>query len=154
MLRLGAAQLLNWRPIRFMSGRPQQSTSDKSGQTAGLFGRQLNFGSLVHSVGCESYQGCSRKIRESRDRALAVIGVAIWIAIAKLRSDLSQVACSDWFTAQRAESLLSWRLVIHQYELHVAPPSAKQNTVSDGWKPLGGGAQRWFRPSGWSLFRS
>src|ERR1700730_15089913 len=38
--------------------------------------------------------------------------------------------------------------------LHVAPPNAKQNTVADGLKALGGSAQRWFLPSGLSLFFS
>jgi hypothetical protein len=82
-------------------------------QTGSLFGRQLNFGSFIYSVGREGYPGCSRKIRESHDRALAVIGVAIWIAITKLRSNLSQIACPDWVTAKRAEELFSGRLVIH-----------------------------------------
>ena len=48
----------------------------------------------------------------------------------------------DWLTAQHTRGLFAGRPVIHQCELHVAPPSAKQNTASDGWKAFGGGAHR------------
>jgi hypothetical protein len=58
-----------------------------------------------------------------------VIGVAIMIAVAELRAELAQVGCSDWLTAQRARGLLAGHPAIHQYEFHVAPLSAKQNTV-------------------------
>jgi hypothetical protein len=93
-------------------------------------------------------------IFENQDGLFAMIGVAIMIAVGKPRPDFSQVARPDWFTAQHTERLRAGRPAIHQYESHVAPPNAKQNTVSDGWKALGGGAQRWFLPSGLSLFRS
>jgi hypothetical protein len=96
--------------------RPRVLVSDRRIRKPGksrLFGRQLNFCSFIHSVGRKGYQGCSRKIRESHNRALAVIGVAIWIAIAELRPDLSQVARSDRLTTQRAKRLLSGRFVIH-----------------------------------------
>jgi len=81
-------------------------------------------------------------ICKSQNRTLAVIDVAIMIAVAKPRPDLSQIACPDWLTAQHTERLLAWRPAIHQYEFHVAPPSAKQNTVSAEWEIFGGGAQR------------
>ena len=71
-----------------------------------------------------------------------MIGVAIMIAIGELRSDFSEVTCPDWPTAQHADGFLAGRPTIHQYESHVPPPSAKQNTVSDEWEILGGGAQR------------
>jgi hypothetical protein len=90
----------------------------------------------------------------SHDGAFAVIGVAIMIAIGKPRPDFSQIARPDWGTAQHTADLRTGRPAIHQYESHVAPPNAKQNTVSDGCETLGGGAQRWFLPSGLSLFRS
>src|SRR3979411_1683771 len=93
-------------------------------------------------------------ILKDQDGALAVIGVAIMIAVGELCSDFSQIARADWLTAPPAERLPAGRPAIHQYESHVAPPNAKQNTVSDGWKALGGGAQRWFLPSGLSMFRS
>ena len=97
---------------------------------------------------------CSRMIFERQDGAFAVIGVAIMIAVGELRPDFSQIARPDWLAAQHTERLRTGRSAIHQYESHVAPPNAKQNTVSDACKPLGGGAQRWFLPSGLSLFRS
>jgi hypothetical protein len=71
-----------------------------------------------------------------------VIRVAIVIAVDEVRPDLSQVACADRLIAHHAEGLRPGRPAIHQYEFHVAPPNAKQNTVSDWWKALGGGAQR------------
>jgi hypothetical protein len=102
----------------------------------------------------ESYSLGARMYFENQHGALAVIGVAIMIAVGQLRPDFSQIARTDWLTAPHAERLPAGRPAIHQYESHVAPPNAKQNTVSDGCKALGGGAQRWFLPSGLSLFRS
>ena len=93
-------------------------------------------------------------IFENKDGALAVFGVAIMIAVGEPCVDFSQIARPDRLTAQNTESLRAGRPAIDQYESHVAPPKAKQNTVSDGWKALGGGAHRWFLPSGLSLFRS
>ena len=79
---------------------------------------------------------------EIQHGASAVIGVAIMIAVGEPRPDFSQIARPDWLAAQHTERLRAGRPAIHQYESHVAPPNAKQNTVSDGWKALGGGAQR------------
>ena len=79
---------------------------------------------------------------KKRDRAFAVIGVAILIAVGELRPDFSQIARSDRLIAHHTERLRAGRPAIHQDESHVAPPNAKQNTVSDEWKTLGGGAQR------------
>ena len=79
---------------------------------------------------------------ERWDGNIAVIDVAIVIAVGEPRCDFSQVALSDWLTAQRTKRLRAGRPAIHQYESHVAPPNAKQNTVPDGWRTLGGGAQR------------
>ena len=81
-------------------------------------------------------------IFENQDRAFAVIGVAIKIAVGEPRPDLSQIVRSDRLTAQNTERSRARRPAIHQYESHVAPPNVKQNTVSEGWKALGGGAQR------------
>ncbi len=81
-------------------------------------------------------------IFDSHDGLFAVIGVAIMIAVGEPRPDFSQIARSDRLTAQHTERLWAGRPAIHQDESHVAPPNAKQNTVSDGWKALGGGAQR------------
>ena len=78
-------------------------------------------------------------IFESHDGLFAVIDVAIMIAVGEPRPDFSQIARPDWLTAEHTERLLAGRPAIHQYESHVAPSKAKQDTVSDGWKRLGGG---------------
>ena len=71
-----------------------------------------------------------------------MVRVAIVIAVDEVRPDLSQVACSDRLIAHHTDGVRAGPPAIHQYEFHVAPPNAKQNTVSDEWKALGGGAQR------------
>ena len=81
-------------------------------------------------------------IFDSQHGALAMFGVAFIITVGEPRLDFSQIARPDRLTAQHAEGLRAGRPAIHQDESHVAPPNAKQNTVSDGWKALGGGAQR------------
>ena len=91
---------------------------------------------------------------ENHDCASAVIGVTSVIAVDEMGSGFPQIACLDLPIAHRTERLPAGRPAIHQNEPHVAPPNAKQNTVSDGWRALGGGAQRWFLPSGLSLLRS
>src|ERR1700730_10605350 len=91
---------------------------------------------------------------EPPNSAVAVSGVAFMVAVGEVGADFSQIACADWLTAQHAEGLRAGRSIIHQDESHVAPPNAKQNTVSDGLRRAGGGAQRWFLPSGLSLFFS
>jgi hypothetical protein len=79
---------------------------------------------------------------EKQERALAVICVAGVAAIGEVRADFSQVTHADRPSAHHAVALPAQRPAIDQDESHVAPPNAKQNTVSDGWKVLGGGAQR------------
>lgn len=79
---------------------------------------------------------------ESLDGSLAVIGIAVLVAVRQPRLDFSQIAPPDRPAAQHALGLCAGRPSVHQYESHVAPPNAKQNTVSDGWNALGGGAQR------------
>src|SRR5437016_5359557 len=91
---------------------------------------------------------------DSQDGPSAVIGVASMIAVGELGVDFSQIARPDWPAVKHTQALWAGRPAVHQYESHVAPPNAKQNTVSDGWKALGGGAQRWFLPSGLSLLCS
>ena len=71
-----------------------------------------------------------------------MIRIAIVIAVDEVRPDLSQVAFFDRLTAHHTDGLRARRPAIHQDEFHVAPPNAKQNTASDWWKTLGGGAQR------------
>jgi hypothetical protein len=102
----------------------------------------LGLGSLFQLSWREETQRYSGETCESHDGTLAVIGVAIMIAVEDPGSDFSQIACPDWLTAQHTRGLFAGRPVIHQCEFHVAPPSVKQNTVSDGWKAFGGGAQR------------
>lgn len=81
-------------------------------------------------------------IFDSQHGALAMFGVAFIITVGDPRLDLSQIARPDRLTAQRPERLRAGRPAIYQDESHVAPPNAKQNTVSEGCKTLGGGAQR------------
>src|SRR6516162_5174980 len=83
----------------------------------------------------------------------AVIDVAPVIAVEEPRCKFSQIALPDRLTAQLTESLLAGRPTIHDDEFHV-PPANEQNTASASWKLFGGGAQRWFRPSGLSRLRS
>jgi hypothetical protein len=93
-------------------------------------------------------------IFEGKDAALAVAGVAFAIAVAESRFDLSQITRRDRLAAGHADGLRAGCPAIDQDEFHVEPPNAKQYTVSDEGSALGGGAQRWFLPSGLSLFRS
>ena len=81
-------------------------------------------------------------IFEKPDGAVAVIRVAIVIAVDEVRPGLPQIACADRRFTHHAEGLPEGRPAIHQGKSHVAPPTAKQNTVSAGWGPMGGGAQR------------
>ena len=71
-----------------------------------------------------------------------MFGIAIMTAIEEPGPDLSQIAGSDQPAAQPAGRLRVGHPAVYQYELHVAPPSAKQNTVSDDCTAFGGGAQR------------
>jgi hypothetical protein len=68
---------------------------------------------------------------ESKGGLFAVIGVAIMIAVGEFCPDFPQIARPDRLTAQRTERLGAGRPAIHQHESHVAPPNAKQNTVSE-----------------------
>ena len=79
---------------------------------------------------------------DSQDGPPAVIGIASMIAVGELRVDFAQIARPDWPAAQHTQGLWAGCPAVHQYESHVAPPNAKQYTVSDGWNALGGGAQR------------
>ena len=81
-------------------------------------------------------------IFDCQDGAFAVFGVAFIITVGEPRLDLSQIARPDRLTAQSTGRSRTGRPAIHQDESDVAPPKATQNTVSDGSKALGGGAQR------------
>ena len=70
-------------------------------------------------------------IFDSLNRALTVFGVTSVVTVGEAGFDFSQVAPSDQLAAQRAERLRAGRSTVHQNESHVAPPNAKQNTVSD-----------------------
>src|SRR5258708_13745627 len=93
-------------------------------------------------------------IFESQHGAFAVLGVAFVITIGEPRLDFPQIARPDRLTAQRAERLPAGRPAIDQDESHVAPPNAKENTVSDEWKAPGSGAPSRFLSSGLSSFIS
>jgi hypothetical protein len=61
---------------------------------------------------------------------MAVIFIAIVIAVGEVCPDFTQITCSNWLIARHTERLSAWRPLLHQYKSHVAPPNAKQNTVS------------------------
>jgi hypothetical protein len=67
-----------------------------------------------------------------------MVGVAIVIAVGEVRPDFSQVARFDRLEAAHAKEPRARRPAIHEDEFHVAPPNAKQNTVPEGCKTLGG----------------
>jgi hypothetical protein len=68
-------------------------------------------------------------IFESQGGVRAVIDIAIVTAIEESRPDFSQIALSDWLTAQHTKRLGAGCPAIHQDKFHVAPPEAKQNMV-------------------------
>jgi hypothetical protein len=73
---------------------------------------------------------CSCLAFENRERTPAVIFIAIVIAVGEVCPDFTQVACSDRLIARHTERLSAWRPFLYQYKSHVAPPNAKQSTVS------------------------
>lgn len=85
---------------------------------------------------------CSCLAFEKNDGAAAVIGIAIVIAVNQVRPNFPQVASVNRPFARHAEGLSAGRPAVHQHESHVAPPNAKQNTVSEERRRFGGGAQR------------
>ena len=56
---------------------------------------------------------------EGQDRNIAVIDVTIVIAVGEPRCDFSQVALSDWLTAQCTKRLRPGCPAIHHDEFHV-----------------------------------
>ena len=119
---------------------------EDSSPTAGLVDHSADLdGDSFLLVGAADRGGGSRcpcLALENQERTLAVIFVAIVIAVGEVCSDFPQVACSDRLIARHTEGLSAGHPLIHQYKSHVAPPNAKQNTVSAERKTLGGGAQR------------
>jgi hypothetical protein len=62
-----------------------------------------------------------------QDGNIAVIDVAVVIAVGEPRCDVSQVALSDWPTAQRTERLPGYP-AIHHDEFHV--PSLEKRSLT------------------------
>src|ERR1700743_2733847 len=79
----------------------------------------LTFGFGFRARWREHYQRCSGEICESLDSARAIIGRAIMTAVEEPGPDFSQIAGSDWPTAQHTRRLLAGRPAIYQYEPHV-----------------------------------
>jgi hypothetical protein len=79
----------------------------------------------------EKTQGGGGEICESLRGTFAVTSVAIMIAVEEPRSDFPKIGCPDRLTAQHTRGLFGGPLVIHQYEFHVASPSATRNAASD-----------------------
>src|SRR5690349_11674851 len=69
---------------------------------------------------------------EQKGGVFAVERITLMIAVAESRGDVAQVACVDRCTTPNTVVLPGWHPAVHQDELHVAPPRAKQNTVSAG----------------------
>jgi hypothetical protein len=69
--------------------------------------------------------GCARGLRNFRDPAPRIEGVAIMIAERKPRAEFSQIACVNGLAAKHAKGLRARRPAIHQNEPHVALPDAK-----------------------------
>jgi hypothetical protein len=57
--------------------------------------------------------------------------IAMMVAVAEPRVEVAQVLCSNSFTAQGAVAVPKCA-VGDEDELHMPPPSEKQNTVSGG----------------------
>jgi hypothetical protein len=95
-----------------------------------------NDGPVRRAIGGRQYSRelsrCPCVTFEKQDGAFAVLCIAVMIAVNEVRSNFSQVACPDPLITHHAEGLRAGRPPTHQYESHVALPSAKQNTVSDG----------------------
>src|ERR1700739_154601 len=99
-------------------------------------------------------QGLGMNFQKQR-AAVGLNGVTCQSAIAEPRPDVPQIAfLAERIGAKHTETFPEGRSAIDQYKVHVAPPKAKQKTVSDEFDRLGGGAQRWFCPSGLSLLCS
>jgi len=77
---------------------------------------------------------------DQQNGALAVIRITILIAIAKTGSDFSRIARADGRSAHYTAALRGGP-TSHQDEPHVAAPNAKQYTMSNELKRVGGGAQ-------------
>src|SRR6266480_1233028 len=75
---------------------------------------------------------------ERWDGKLAVTGVALVIAVGEPRCKFSQVALTDWLTAQRTERLRAGYPAIHQDEFHMPPP----RSVSCAWTRVASRQQR------------
>src|SRR5262245_59898708 len=89
---------------------------------------------------------CSRSfglIGEKHHRIARFERVTFPSAVAETRPNIAQIApFADRFTTKRTETLPKRHPAIDQNESHVAPPRAKQKTVSDEFDRPGGGAQR------------
>jgi hypothetical protein len=68
-------------------------------------------------------RGYSRSFRfgyQSQGRTFAVAGIAILIAVDELRTNFSQVACSDPRLAHHAEGVRAGRPAVHQRKSDMA----------------------------------
>jgi hypothetical protein len=92
---------------------------------------------------------------QKQHAALGLNGVTCQSAVAEPRPDVPQIAfLAERIGAMRTETFPEGRPAVDHCKVHVAPPKAKQKTVSDEFDRPGGGAQRWFCPSGLSLLCS
>ena len=92
------------------------------------------------------WDACSRRLRLIFEKRYGLAGlerVTLRSAVTEPRPNLAQIAAfADRFAAKPTETLPERHPAVDQNEFHVAPPRAKQKTVSDEFERLGGGAQR------------
>jgi len=80
---------------------------------------------------------------QKQHAALGLNGVTCQSAVAEPRPDVPQIAfLAERIGAMRTETFPEGRPAVDHYKVHVAPPKAKQKTVSDEFDRPGGGAQR------------
>ena len=66
------------------------------------------------------------------EHPVGLTDVAVVIAVGEMRGQLAEIVLSNRLATPCTEGLRAGRPAIHQHELHVPPPSEKQNTVSVG----------------------
>jgi len=81
-------------------------------------------------------------ILQRQKRNIAVLELTLVIAIGEPSWNFSQVHPPERLAALRTERWWGRYPAVHQDEFHMPPPNEKQNTVLDGLRLLGGGAQR------------
>jgi hypothetical protein len=96
------------------------------------FVNQITLESRHQSIAAQHASRCTNPAAEQQGGAFTIDHIALMITVAESRGDVAEIACVDRCTTPDTVVLPEWHPAIHQDELHVAPPRAKQNTVSAG----------------------